>query len=261
MNVYIMTDMEGVSGISRQEQTSPPGGPWRESLPLVEGDFNAAVAGAAAAGARRIVLCDAHCGGGNVRIEHLDQRAEYERSAGAKAWMPALAEAKFEAGFFLGTHARAGTAGAFLDHTQSSVEWHEYRLDGRPLGEIGQVAAWMGAFEVPLVLVTGDEAACREAREILGEVETVAVKTALGRKYARCLAPTTVRKAIEEAAVRALRLVGRAKPFKVKFPAEVQIEFQRPDAAEAYARRPGVRRIDSRTVAWSAKSARELLTP
>jgi D-amino peptidase len=261
MNVYIMTDMEGVSGISRVEQTSPPTAPWRESLSLLEGDFNAAISGAAAGGARRIVLCDAHCGGGNLRIESMDARAEYERTAGVKNWMPAVAGAKFDAGFMIGAHARAGTQDAFLDHTQSSREWHEYRLEGRPLGEIGQAAAWMGAFDVPLVLVTGDEAACREARELLGDVETVAVKTALGRKYARCLPPAVVRKAIEEAAVRALRLVGRAKPLKVKFPAEVQIEFQRPAGAENLARRPGARLLDGRTVGWVAKSVRELVAP
>lgn len=261
MNVYIMTDMEGISGISRVEQTSPPSAPWRESLALLEGDFNAAISGAAAGGARRIVLCDAHCGGGNLRIDNMDGRAEYERSAGVRNWMPALSGAKFDAGFMIGAHARAGTPEAFLDHTQSSRDWHEYRLDGRPLGEIGQVAAWMGALDVPLVLVTGDEAACREARELLGEVETAAVKTALGRRFARCLPPAAMRKAIEEAAVRALRLVGRAKPFAVKFPAEVQIEFQRPDAAERLARRPGARLLDGRKVAWTANSVRELVAP
>ncbi|HOX07119.1 MAG TPA: M55 family metallopeptidase [Planctomycetota bacterium] len=259
MNVYIMTDMEGVSGVVRREQVSPGTAPWREALQFAEADFNAAVAGAAAGGARRIVLCDAHGGGNNIRLEKMDGRAEYERPVGARRIMPALEEAKFDAGFMVGAHAMAGTQGAFLEHTQSSFTWHNYTVDGRRWGEIAQFAAWLGHFDVPLVLVTGDEAACREAREFLGEVETATVKTTLCRQYARSLPPAAAHKAIEEAAARALRLVGRARPFKPKFPADVRIEFHRADTADGAARRPGVKRLDGRTVGWTANSALELI--
>lgn len=259
MNVYIMTDMEGVSGLTRREQCLCGTGAWREAVPMAEGDFNAAVAGASAGGARRIVLNDAHGSGNNVRIENMDERAEYERPTGSRNIMPALGKGKFDAGFIVGAHAMAGTGGAFLEHTQSSFTWHNYTVNGQRWGEIAQFAAYLGAFDVPTVLVTGDEAACREARDMLGEIETVAVKTALCRQYARSLPPGAAHKAIEEAAVRALRLVGRARPFKVKLPAEVTLEFHCVETADAMARRPGVRRLDPRTVGWTANTVRELI--
>jgi D-amino peptidase len=260
MNVYIMTDMEGVSGLARREQCLTGSPAWREAIPLAEADFNAAVAGAAAGGAKRIVLCDAHGGGSNIRVENMDPRAEYERPAAGKSIMPALATAKFDVALMIGAHAMAGTEGAFLEHTQSSYSWHNYWVNGQRWGEIGQFAAWLGSFDVPLVMVTGDEAACREARQFLGEVETVAVKTALCRQYARCLAPALARKAIEEAAARALRLAGKIKPFKVKLPAEVRLEFHNADYADGWSRRPGVKRLDGRTVGWTAGTVRELIS-
>jgi D-amino peptidase len=259
MNVYIMTDMEGVSGVSRRDQVLCGSAAWREALPLAEADFNAAVAGAAAGGARRIVLCDAHGGGNNIRVENMDGRAEYERPIGVGNIMPALAAAKFDVALMIGAHAMAGTQGAFLDHTQSSFTWHNYLVNGQRWGEIAQFAAYLGHFDVPMVMVTGDEAACREAREFLGDIETVVTKSTLCRQYARALPLAVVRKAIEEAAARALRLAGKIRPLKVKLPAEVRVEFHSAETADGFARRPGVRRLDGRTVGWTANSARELV--
>ena len=259
MNIYIMTDMEGISGLSRSEQCKVGSSPWRDALSLAEGDFNAAVAGAAAGGAKKIVLCDGH--GAQFRVENMDPRAEYEQPVSASNWLPAVKAGGFNAAFIIGAHAMAGTAGAFLEHTQSSAAWHNYTVGGKPWGEICQMAATIGQLDIPVVLVTGDEAACQEARRMLGEVETVVVKTALSRNFARVIAPSLTRKAIEEAAARALRHLGRVKPFKAGFPVEVRLEFNNAELADGAARRPGVRRLDGRTVGWTARSAAELLNP
>lgn len=260
MNVYIMTDMEGISGICRRGQCASGSEEWEKSRPLVEADFNAAVAGAAAGEARRIVVNDAHGGGqGNIRIENMDERGEYERPLGGGNMMPALVDGKFDVGFHIGAHAMAGTQDAFLDHTQSSASWHNYWVNGEKWGELAQFAAYMGHFGVPMVLVTGDEAACAEARELLGKIETVPVKTALGRQLARCMPPKVAHRKIQEAAARALGLKKKIKPFKVKLPAEVTVEFNRSDTADAVAASPGIERVGARTVRRIAETARELV--
>jgi D-amino peptidase len=261
MNVYVMTDMEGISGISSREQCRTGGVAWEAAKALMEADFNAAVAGASAGGASRIVLNDAHGGGdGNIRLEKMDGRAEYERPQGGANMMPALNDGKFDVGFHVGAHAMAGTLDAFLCHTQSSASWHNYRVNGERWGEIAQFAAYMGHFGVPLVLVTGDDAACREAHELLGdEIETVAVKSAVGRQRARCLSPAAARERIQEAAARAIRLGEKVKPFRPAFPAEVDFEFNSSEFADRAACSPGVERINGRTVRKVARNARELV--
>ena len=50
------------------------------------------------------------------------------------------------------------------------------------VGETGINAALCGNWDCPVLLVTGDEATCAEATELLGEgLTTVAVKRGLGR--------------------------------------------------------------------------------
>src|SRR4051795_7144321 len=90
-------------------------------------------------------------------------------------------DSSFGAALFVGYHARAGTPDGVLNHTWMGREILDVQLNGKLAGEIrliAELAAWHG---VPVALVTGDAAACAEAREVLGDVETVAVKTGADR--------------------------------------------------------------------------------
>jgi D-amino peptidase len=143
----------------------------------------------------------------------------------------------------------AGTSGAFLDHTQSSVAWHDYYINGEKYGEIGQWVAVAGHFNVPLLFVSGDRAACDEAVRQFPGVETVAVKEAIARNRARItLPPQRAHEAIRAGACRSLGLVGKLKPWRIAPPAEIKIEFNRADYAEGVAFKEDVERLDARTV-------------
>ena len=76
----------------------------------------------------------------------------------------------------VGAHAMAGTEKAFLDHTQSSTDWFEYCIAGNPQGEMAQQAYFLGAFGVPLVMMSGDAAACAEAKALVPNVAIACVK-------------------------------------------------------------------------------------
>ncbi len=256
--IYIMTDMEGVSGIGTMAMMDRDGSEFQRCRRLLDGDVNAAVAGAFDGGATEVVVVDAHGGGGNFIIEELDPRAVYERSCGARNWMPSLDDS-FAGLFQVGCHAMAGTLNAFLDHTQSSRSWFRFWLGGREMGEMGQVAAIAGHFGVPTLLVTGDEAACAEAREFFPGIETVAVKQGRGRNHATCLHPERAQQLIREAAARAVKLVGKLKPFVVDMPAEVKLTVTRADYVDGLAGRPGVERLDARTVSKSIDCVLDLL--
>jgi D-amino peptidase len=78
-------------------------------------------------------------------------------------------------------------------------------INGRSLGEIGVDAAIAGHYNVPVILLTGDRAACEEARDLISGIETVVVKEGISRSAAVCLQPAYARKLIEEAAERAVR--------------------------------------------------------
>lgn len=257
MKIYILCDMEGVSGIRRMEQVmrdSPAD--YAEGRQLMMQDINAAIDGAILGGATEVVAADTHGGGGQVQIAMMDPRALYEMPAFGEM-MPALDES-FAGVILLGHHARAGTLDGFLDHTMSSAKWFEYRINGQVMGEIGIEAAYAGHWNVPVVMVSGDEAACAEARADLGPVETAAVKWGTGRNKARCLPLPKAHDLIRRAAKRGVERAKSLKPLRPTLPATLQLTLYRSDFAEEYAVKPGVERVDARTVRKTAHSLKDV---
>jgi len=246
MKVYMFTDMEGVSGIHRVEFTQPGSGRYEEGRRLLTADVNAGVAGCFDGGATEVVVRDAHHDGDNFLVEEIDGRAVIDHG-GVGAWGGCL-DASFDAAMIVGQHAMAGTLNGFLDHTQSSQSWYEFTINGRAAGEIGQFACLAGAFDVPVVMLSGDRSATEEATQLLGPIEVAAVKEGTGRNFATCLSPKKARELIRQAAARSLKLVGKIKPWKPKLPIEVVLKLTRSDYADAIALRPGNERLDARTV-------------
>jgi D-amino peptidase len=107
-----------------------------------------------------------------------------------------------------------------------------------------------------VLLVTGDEAVCREATQLLGQgLTTVAVKKSFGRFSARNIPPVKAREMIESGAVKALKDLGAVEPYVPGPPAEIEVEFATPDQTAKYRYRNGVevadpRRIVSRAPDW-----------
>ena len=257
MKIYIMTDMEGISGIRAVDETEPGTPNYEAARPLLCGDVNAAVAGAFDGGATEVLVRDGHWRGFNLILDLMDPRALYTGRC-PSGWCTGL-DGTFDAGFFVGGHAMAGTPQAFLEHTMSAESWLRCSVNGRAFGEVGLFGAICGSLGVPVVLVTGDEAACREAEAFFPGCETAAVKRATGRNSAICLHPQKAHELIRAAAGRALFRAGSVKPLAVSFPAQVVMEYMRTDHADGMANTRDVERVDPRTVKWTAADASELL--
>ena len=251
MKIYMMTDMEGISGVHRVEYTQPEASKYAEGRRLLTGDVNAAVAGCFDGGATEVVVRDGHMNGGNFLLEEMDERVVMDYNARGQ-WQGCL-DRSFDAVMIVGQHAMAGTVDGFLDHTQSSTTWYEFSINGRAVGEIGQFACMAGAFDVPVVMVAGDRAAAEEATQLLGPIEVAAVKYGVGRSVAVCLHPKKARTLIHDAAARAMKLVPTAKPWKPKRPMEVVVRFTRSDHADEVAFRVGNVRVDARTIRCKVK--------
>ena len=247
MKVYIMSDMEGISGIHRVEYVQRGSDRYAEGRALLTADANVAIDGCFRGGATEVHICDAHGGGDHFFIDQIDPRAIITHISSGRWW--ASLDEGFDAVMIVGQHAMAGTLNGFLDHTQSSTSWYEFSINGKPVGEIGQLACIAGGLDVPVVMVSGDRAACVEAKElIMGPIETAEVKYGVGRSVAVCLAPEKARELIRDAAERAMGRIGEIKPWKPKTPLEVVLKLNRSDYADGIAFRPGNERIDARTV-------------
>lgn len=259
MKIYILTDMEGISGINRESQCyGGKGHPDYESARhLLMGDVNSAIAGAFDGGAKEVTVLDGHGDGQNFILEELDPRATLDALFHPYSPLSALDET-YAGLFVVGQHARAGTLNAFLDHTQSPRLWVNYLINGQPCGELAQAAAYAGYFGVPLLYCSGDVALCREAEEQFPGVVTTPVKEGLGWARARCWPVPVMRERIRKDACRAMSLVGQLSPWVLQPPIEITLELAYTGAADAIAWKKGVERLNARTVRWRIDSAREI---
>nr|MBC7245154.1 M55 family metallopeptidase [Chloroflexota bacterium] len=243
--IYISADMEGVSGVVNFAQTSSKEKEYERACNLMADEVNAAIEGALAAGVTEVLVNDAHGSMRNILHEKLNPVAQLISGSPKPLSMMQGVDEGCDAAFFIGYHAQAGAMYGVLNHVYSG-RVHSVALNGRLVGELGLNAALAGHFGVPVILVTGDESLVEEARSLLGDIETVAVKRAYGMRAARCLAPSRVHNLIKEAARRAVQKGGL--PFVVSPPLTLTVSFQQSVHAEMAELIPGSRRLDGRTV-------------
>ncbi len=250
MNVLISVDMEGISGVVTGDHVSSNHKEYERFRKLMTAEANAAIEGALAGGATRVVINDSHGGMANILIEELNPAAELISGSPKPFSMMQGIGPDVDGVFFVGYHGASGTGAAVLEHTWSG-RVIEVRLNGQVVGETGFNAALAGAYGVPVVLVTGDQVVTEEARALLGEIETVAVKEGITRTAARCLHPQVAQERIRQAAERAL---GRTvSPFVVSPPITLRVAFLRALHADQASLIPGSRRVDGRTVEWTGE--------
>jgi D-amino peptidase len=257
MKIYIHTDLEGISGIDSDEMVDRANPRYSYSTGRLMADVNAAIDGAFTAGATHVTVLDSHDYGGNFDISLLDSRADMDLRENKKWW--GKLDETYNGTFIVGAHAMAGTLNGFLDHTQSPESWFNYWINGRKMGEMAQWATVSGHFKVPLLMVSGDEAACVEARQFFNPIECAVVKRGLGRNSAELIEPGEAVERIWNAAHKAIALVGKTKPFTPILPMEVKLELSRSDYCDSIANRQGVERLDARTVRKVTNSYLDLL--
>ncbi|MBA2462500.1 MAG: M55 family metallopeptidase [Actinobacteria bacterium] len=257
MRVHIISDMEGVSGIVKGPQTSGGAPLYDEGRKLYTEEINAAVRGAKAAGATEIVVMDCHGAGkewsfNSLVPDLLDPDCEFVVQEDWTEYTEFLEEG-CDAALLVGMHAMAGTQAGVMNHTVSGADYYSLRFNGTLVGETGIHAALCGTWSCPVLLVTGDHAACAEGRELLGDaLTTVEVKRGLGATSARQIPPVRARRLIEEGAKQALSNLEAVSPWSPGSPCEIRVEFKHTLAADQLRFRPGVERVDDRTISVRA---------
>lgn len=255
MRVLIVTDLEGVSGIIDwdKHELRTPQDVWQRQL--MTGEVNAAVAGAFAAGATEVKIAEGH---NAIDIQLLDERATL-----VPAYYPAAPPLQgwegFDALVEVGKHAMAGTPDGVLSHTgNKSVEYVE--INGIRVGESGTEAMEAGDFGFPMVMISGDLAACREMQNLLGDIEIAPVKTGYGPHHCECLPPSRAQALIRERTRTALLRLRDFRPFVVPGPVEYVQRLYAPygeDALKRFDAGPHTRVIDDRTVAFLGRNVVE----
>lgn len=253
MRVAIITDMEGVSGICRWEQVGSGAPMFEEGRRLYTEDVNAAIRGAYNGGATDVVIMDWHGAGGGYSFnsfipDQLDPRCTYVVQERIPQYTKVF-EDGCDAAFLVGMHARAGTQLGVLNHTVFGSSWQNLWFNGTLVGETGVNAALCGAWNCPVVLITGDKVTCEQGVELLGkELTAVAVKEGLGSSSAVMIPPKRAHEMIEAGAAESLKNVGAIKPYDPGKPCEIEVEFMNTTSVENFISRPSVERTGERKI-------------
>lgn len=252
MNVYVSVDMEGITGIVHADMMGAEGREYDRGRRLMTGDANAAVEGLTRAGADYVLVADGHGPMRNIFFEDLHPAAHLMTGASNARDYCQLEGADnrpFDAAVFIGYHAMAKTGKAIHPHTIAGAAVAELRLNGRPHGETGLNAAVLGAFGIPVVMLAGDATTCAEARAFLGDnIQTVAVKEAVGRNAAICRPPAATRADITAAAERALRERATVPPYRPEQPFRLEVDFVTMPQCDRAARVANVERLGPQTL-------------
>ncbi|GAB4127740.1 M55 family metallopeptidase [Thermopirellula anaerolimosa] len=215
--IYILTDLEGASGVYQFAQTREEGPLNEKAKEYLMGDIAAVVQGLWAGGATEIVVLDGH--GSQAFVPHLMEPGAVYITGKPRPCLMCKLDGSFAGLVQLGAHAMMGTPDGVLCHTQSSKSENRYWYNDVESGELAQVAIVAGCYGVPTIMVTGDEAACREARQFFGDdVVTVPVKRGISREAAELYPFEETRGALFEGAKRAMTVIGKCKPYRIEVP-------------------------------------------
>ena len=223
MNIYVMVDMEGISGICRASQTGSAPADYEKGRRYLTWDVNACVKGCIDGGARKVIVRDAHSTGYNFIWDELDPRAEYVQGDSQRERIPGIYSC--DGLILLGYHAMAGTQEAILEHTMSSASWQNFWINGVRSGEIAIDAGIAGDHNVPVIMVSGDDKACAEAKRFLNGVHTAVVKKGLSREGGFLLPKEKAHRLISDTAANAVKACRRIKPLKIRHPVKMRLEL------------------------------------
>jgi len=256
--VYISVDMEGVAGVVTGDHLGPTGFEYQKAREWLTGEVNAAIRAARAAGATDIVVSDSHGNGENILLDLLPRDVKLVRSWPRPMMMMEGIDRTFDAALFIGYHASTTNPRGVRAHTMSSGTLTAVRLNGTAVPEAVINAAIAGHFDVPVIMISGDDAAVEEARQHLGGLEGAVLKWTYGFHSALTVMPEEAQDIIARAVGTALTRLEEFEPYKLDGPVRVEVSFKNYLAAELLAYLPIVERVDSHTIAYTGKDILEV---
>lgn len=254
MNLFISADIEGVAGFSHP-QDGMPGGPfYPEARGWMTGEVIAACEAARAAGVEGITVADGHGLGRNLVLDKLPDWVEVVNSwPRPLLWAQGAEAGRFDGALLIGHHQGAGMGG-LLAHTIHGGRFSAIRINGEPASETRMLAAALGEMEVPVALVSGDQAYCEHAQALLPWISTVVLKHASGYQSARSVTPARGRQMIAEAVTQLVPRLDQMQCYREPGPLQFEAAMVRSVEAELYGYLPGFERRQGNVVAFEAES-------
>lgn len=253
LKVHISVDMEGVAGAVTGDQLGTTGFEYGRFREFMTREAMAAVTAAKEAGATEIVVADSHGNGENLLIEQFPADVRIIRSWPRKLSMMAGVDETFDAAIFIGYHASTNNTTGVRAHTFSSATLTRVALNGVEMTEGSWNAAIAGHFNVPVVMMSGDDAAIAEVRSVIGNIEAAETKKSLGFHSAITLTPQASVDLIGRQVKAALARRAEFKAYRPAGPVTVDVSFKHYRPVEVLAYLPIFERTSAHSIRFRAK--------
>jgi D-amino peptidase len=256
--LYVSVDMEGIAGVVTGEQLGPSGFEYQRFREFTTLELLAVLDAAREAGVSDVLVSDSHGNGQNLLIERLPASVSLVRSWPRPLMMMQGIDESFDAAIFLGYHASTTSSVGVRAHTMSSARLAGVWLNGTPMPEAGINAAIAGHFGVPVIMISGDEAAVEEAQGLLGDVEGAVVKWPYSFHSARTLTPEAARQLIAAKVKKALGRLADFEPYRVETPIQLDVRFKSYRPSEILSYLSIVERTDSHSIRFMGQDVLEV---
>lgn len=259
MKVFVSADIEGVAGITAPEEANPDHRDTRYFQEQMTQEVKAACEGAVAAGAKEILVKDAHWTGRNINPRALPHCARVLRGwTGHPFSMMAELDQTFSASVMIGYHARAGSSGNPLAHTMSGRVVAMMRINEKPASEFLLNTLTSTMLGVPVAFLSGDEALCAEVKEYNENIRTVASLKGIGQATVSDhpeLVVKRIREGVEEGLRKDQKKVMRPLPDRFS----VELDYKQPREAYGKSFYPGAKLVGDFTVRYESKDYFDIL--
>ncbi len=237
--IAIIADMEGITGVDTPGDCFPhTAGYWESSVNMMAADVNAIAAGLwEGSEGINIRVIDAHFTGQNLEHAKLNSKIEL---------INYFDLTNCDAVVLCGHHSKAATVDGFLSHTL--YPHLRVRINGEDVGEL-RLYQWLaGIKNIPVIMLTGDNIAIREASDFMPQVQSLSVKMSQGRASAVSYSLDAMRRLLREGAREAL---GRIDGFQAVSPPKrvnLEISIWKREEAELISKMRGAQRMWVRTI-------------
>ncbi|MEK4761178.1 M55 family metallopeptidase [Viridibacillus sp. FSL E2-0187] len=251
MKIFISADMEGISGVATNQQLKTPS-EYQRFRKLMTADVNAAIEGAINGGATEVVVADGHGNMSNILIEDLDIRARLVSGNNRVMCQLEGLDDSFDGILFVGHHGREGGSDvAVISHTLAGICVNEMTINGQVVGETEMNTYVAGAFGVPPLFISGDDAYVNEVLETLPNIEAAITKRAVDRFAAELIHPEIAREQIRQKVEVAVKNAASQKSVVLSGPITFEIEFKGSQQAKMTTTIPSVELIGPKKIRFT----------
>jgi D-amino peptidase len=256
-NVFILTDLEGVAGVTSFNQIKKMTPSYEDAKLLLTKELNAIIRGINSFDAKiQVYLWDGH-GDGGIDTKYLLPIKKYISPKDKINFADVLRKNAINVLIFVGQHAMSNSGGN-LCHTMSSDSVDYYKINGNQIGEFGLWAAMAGELNVPTIFLSGDDIACAEARKLIPSIKTCEVKKTTAWESAESLPYEQVYQNLVSDIQFALKVAGNIIPFKIKLPISFEIALRPPNPIKDLLKKGG-KKLTDYSVQFEAKTMEEIL--